>query len=412
MLNKKHILVVNQHGENRGDESAMRAMITGISNKISDVKFTVIVQFQDTSIELDFEQDVDVLHKKMSLFSFFNLVLFSLFRAIFLPIPFFLNDHTNKIIKAYKECDVVVSAPGGPYFGDIYSGHEILHWFYVWLAVVYKKPLFLYAPSAGPFENKMLNPVRKYFYRKFKVLSLREDISRGYLDKLLGGKEEIVVTADSAIQQSIKPLDKQEYFVGDNNIYLNKFIVAISAIEYKFPDCKNPQEKQAQYTSALLQCIEHIADRKNAHFLFIPQLYGKVHSDVPYLEYLVSNLPAHATWEIVDKNYNSDMQRAIFGMSDLCIASRYHPIIFASSSGVPGIGIYYEHKAIGFMRLMGIEEFAFDIRDLNSNLMLEKIDKAIDNREELKELMKGKIVPLKHRSALTPDPLVKPVNAG
>jgi hypothetical protein len=46
------------------------------------------------------------------------------------------------------------------------------------LAAHFKKPLFLYSPSAGPFENKLLNPVRRTMYRKFDVLATREEKTR------------------------------------------------------------------------------------------------------------------------------------------------------------------------------------------------------------------------------------------
>ena len=94
----------------------------------------------------------------------------------------------------------------------------------------------------------------------------------------------------------------------------------------------------------MLKCIKHIGSKQDCHFLFFPQLYGQVHSDVPYLEDLGQMLSSNFSWEIVDPNANSDMQRRLFGMTDLCIASRYHPQIFAGCNGVPGICIYYEHQ--------------------------------------------------------------------
>ena len=126
--------------------------------------------------------------------------------------------------------------------------------------------------------------------------------------------------------------------------------------------------------------------------MLFPQLYGRAHSDVPYLKQLGSSLSSNISWEIVDPNADSDMQRRLFGMTDLCIASRYHPQIFAASSGVPSICIYYEHKALGFMSSLGLEDFAFDIRNLDPDAMCAKLDEAMERHDELSALMKNNII--------------------
>ncbi len=406
IMRKKHILIINQHGENRGDESALRAMLHGLEKRLEDdTAFTVIVQFQDTSLQLDFDQDVTLLHMKMSLVEFALMVLYSLLRKIKITLPFLLCEQTRDIIKAYEKCDIVVSAPGGPYFGDIYANHEILHWYYVWLADLFKKPLFLYAPSAGPFTGKILNIVRKYFYKKFDIICLREEISKKYLENLLGKKQEIIVTADSAIQQIVKPYSREEYFQSRNSL-AKKFLVAVSAIEYKFPGESDPQKKQQEYTDALIDCLKYLTEIKECHFLFVPQLYGKVHSDMNYLVKLSEKLPPHTSWEIVSQELNSDKQRAIFGMCDLCIASRYHPQVFAGTSNVPGICIYYEHKALGFMQFLGMEDFAFDIRSLDVTAMKKQLTVAITEKEAITNTMKKNIKHVRQRSSKTSELLV------
>ena len=52
-------------------------------------------------------------------------------------------------------------------------------------------------------------------------------------------------------------------------------------------------------------------------------------------------------------------------MCDLHLAIRYHPAIVGNTGPVPGLCIYYEHKALGFMQQLGLERFAVDIRKLD-----------------------------------------------
>jgi polysaccharide pyruvyl transferase WcaK-like protein len=397
----KRVLIVNQHGENRGDEAAMRAMIKGLEKELGDVKITIVAQFQDTDLRLSFKQDVELLHMKMPHSHLLGLLLYSVGRLFKASIPFLLSSETKKIIESSKLADLVVSAPGGPYFGDIYYQHELLHWFYVFLACLYKKPLFLYAPSAGPFNIKPMNVVRKCLFKEFDVLCVREEISQEYLRTLLGDDVIIYLTADSALQESLESLERTDYFKGERAYLANKYLVSVSAIQYKYPGQDEIAEHQAMYTKAILRCLEHIGSKKDCHFLFLPQLYGRVHSDVPYLEHLGQSLSPGFSWEVVDPSADSDMQRRLFGMTDLCIASRYHPQIFAACSGVPGICIYYEHKALGFMSSLGLKDFAFDIRNLDADALCAKLDEAMEGHDELSAHIKKNIVKIQNRARRT-----------
>ena len=398
---RPHVLIVNQHGENRGDESAMRAMIDGLESALGPARYTIVVQFRDTSLVVPFRESVTLLHLRMPLIEMAGLFAFGALRCIGISLRMLLTSRTRRIVAAYESADLVISAPGGPYFGDIYADHEIVHWFYVWLATVYRKKLFLYAPSAGPFRIGWLNLVRRRLFPRFDVLCVREAISAAYLTALLGDGSEIHVTADSAIQQRIEPCRRDDYFRDERGSLAARTLVAVSAIEYRFPGEADPASMQLRYDDALTQCLRHLAASKQCHFLFIPQLYGAAHDDAPYLRRLAAQLPAGTSWELVDPALDSNMQRAIFGMADLCIASRYHPQIFAASAGVPGICIYYEHKALGFMNLLGLEEFAFDIRAPNATAMCQKLDEVLARRDALARQIEERMPALRARSRQT-----------
>lgn len=386
-----HILIVNQHGENRGDEAAMRAMLARLEQAAGRAEFTILYQFRDRDIRLDFPQKVEMLPIIMPVGEAASLVLFALLKLMGIEANGILLGKSRDIIAAYRRADLVLSAPGGPYFGDIYSGHELVHWFFVWLATLYRKPLGLYAPSAGPFQKRWLNLVRRRLYKAFDVRCSREEISAGYIRDLLGPGEHVHVTADSALQVRLDPMPRSEYFVGDRADLAERFIVGVSAIDYAYPGTANPDALRAQYEQAMVDLIAHVARERQSHFLLVPQLHGRFHSDVPFLRELGRRLPSDVSWEIVDDGFSSDDQRRIFGMADMFIASRYHPGIFASSAGVPGVCIYYEHKALGFMRQLNLEDFAFDIRNLDGQALIRAADRVLSDGRALRAHIEEKL---------------------
>ncbi len=191
------------------------------------------------------------------------------------------------------------------------------------------------------------------------------------------------VTADSAIQQRLEPFPRSEYFTGPRAYLGKRFLIGVGANDYSFPATPNPQEAKARYEAALIAALDHVTAGQDAHVMFFSQLYGRVHSDVAFLRSLGDRLRPGTSWELADPSFDSDMQRRLFGMLDTFIASRYHPNIFGHIAGVPGICVYYEHKQLGFMRQLGLERYAFDIRNIDTKLLCERWDELIAERAEL-----------------------------
>lgn len=391
----------------------MRAMLASLEEALEDpVRFTILYQFRDRDIELQLPQDVRMLPIIMPIHEAASLAIFGALKWLGLDVPAVLVGGATRIIEAYDEADLVLSAPGGPYFGDIYASHEIVHWFFVWLASLYEKRLALYAPSAGPFRNRVLNVVRRRLYQAFDLLCAREEISADYIRELVGPGTEVHVTADSALQVRLEPKRREDYFGEDRHSLRERFLVGVSAIDYAYPGADDPAALRHHYLDAMIELVTHVARSKPSHFLLVPQLHGRFHSDVPFLEELGSMLPSDVSWEIVDDELSSDEQRRIFGMTDMFIASRYHPGIFASSAAVPGICIYYEHKALGFMRQLDLEDLAFDIRKLDTPKLIEAADRVIRDREGLRAHIEERLPTLVATARRTTDLVAALVTRG
>jgi|GEM_PF-707852 len=395
--NSKNILIVNQHGENRGDEAAMRAMLDGISQYYPNSHFTLVCQFMQRDLTIDFKEDTTILPMLIPAIELPGLFIYIIFKSIGISLPFILGANAKRIIKAYKECDLVMSAPGGPYFGDIYSGalgyHELAHWLMIYMAKLHKKKAFLYSPSAGPFKKKWLNPIRKSLYNYFSELAIREEISQGYLKALLPHRK-IHLTADSALQRKVTPTTRKKYFGDRYEKLKDKFLVSVSVNDYKYPLSNDVAKNKADYLDCMIKLINHIATIQDAHFIMYPQLHGGVHSDYEFLEKVGSMINSNISWEIVDHDLNSDEQQSIWGMTDFTLASRYHPQIFSAIQGIPYLCIYYEHKQLGFIKALDLEKYAFDIYNVKFEEIKPLLEEAIENRAEIKEIINKNIQPI------------------
>ena len=393
----RHVLVVNQHGDNRGDEAALHGMLSGISRANGGpVRFTVIHQFADdrSARELAASSGFDVawISLKLSPLEGLRLVAYLLTRLSAL-----LGPVGRATIAAYRGADVVVSAPGGPYLGDIYIGHEPVHWLYVWMARFHKKPAALYATSAGPFERAWANPFRRITYRCFDEVIVREEISAAHIRALFGTRRrnvEVRVTVDAALQVSVPPVQRDSA--------LRR--VVVSAIDWKYEGDASPAARRTTYDNAIAAAVVELCGGVAAEVVLVPQLHG-VHRDAPYLERLAALIrdavANDVTVSVFDESRDMLAQRGLFASADFVVAGRYHPAVFALSAGVPQVCIPYEHKATGVLQLAGLSDVVMPINNVTPDRLCEVARRVRDTADSVRARSQDAAVRLADLSSQT-----------
>ena len=379
--NECRVLIVNQHGDNRGDEAALDAMLHGIETRFPNAEFTVIHQFQNDTSAREMRPEVQWISLRLSPLEGARLVIYLAFRVLGLR-PRFLLGHVGKeTIRAYERADIVISAPGGPYFGDLYINHEPVHWLYVWMGALHRTPCFLYATSAGPFKKKWANPFRRFTYRRFESIFVREEISASYVRGLFGDRKrnvDVHVSVDSALQVAVSARARDT----------QRNLIVVSAINWHYNGAANVAERRERYDQSIADAINVLTQDLPSDVIFVPQLHGTQHRDSPYLSHLAEVTkkcvaPKDVTVTVLDETTNMRTQRSLFASADWVIAGRYHPAVFALSAGIPQICIAYEHKALGLLTLAGLDDVVLDIQEVTGEALLAKAHHLISHREDI-----------------------------
>jgi colanic acid/amylovoran biosynthesis protein len=343
------IVVLTQHGDNRGDEAAMRAMVRGVGERLPGAEFVIVQQFADADSEVELSHPASYLPMGLPVWEYARLALFALLLFFRLRVPAIAGQRGRAIIDALARADLAISAPGGPYFGDLYADHEIAHWLLVFVAKGLGKPLILYAPSCGPFDHRWLRPVRRFGFRCFDAVCLREPISAAMLEQFVGIRA--VVTTDAAFQDVVPPADRHPWLDGADQL----LVVAV----------RDPGgELTTSYDRAVLDAIHAAVERAPTTVVFLPQLHGATHRDAPYLQSVAGRVAGAHRVVVADESIDSNGHRALVAAADFVIAGRYHPAVFAISAGTPVLVIAYEHKAMGVAEAAGITEWAMWLDDV------------------------------------------------
>ena len=158
-----NILIINQPLNNRGDESAHKALMRRLSKAFPSAIIKVLfVNSLNKDCINQFDAKLPNVQYHNEFVQYFgalvNLFRKGLIQAIRLhPV---LHD---KVLKKYQWADVVVCAPGGICMGGFKNWN---HLFMLHIAKMLGKPLCYYGRSFGPFPTKTKNDII------FKKLSL------------------------------------------------------------------------------------------------------------------------------------------------------------------------------------------------------------------------------------------------
>ncbi len=357
------IVVLNQHGDNRGDEAAMRAMVRGVGDRLRSPEFTIIHQFGDQKSEVPLAYPTTYLSLRLPLLEYVRLSAFGLAQVLGIEHSQILGRQGRPISAAIRNADLVLSAPGGPYFGDIYSGHELVHWLVVWIAHNADRPLMLYAPSCGPFRHRLLNRVRRRGFGWFDSITLREARSAELLRQLTGLSA--TVTADSALQDVVTPTRRNIYAAEDETL----LVMAV----------RDPgRDQRERHDQSVLAAIERICERAPTSVVFLPQLHSPARRDAPYLAELADRVTSARHVTVASETLDSTAQRAIVAAADLVISGRYHPTVFAIASAVPVLVIAYEHKMTGVAEAAGIASWVTPVCDLDPKQLADQAQSLMD----------------------------------
>lgn len=385
------VLIVNQHGGNRGDEAACRGMIYGLRRFIPGADIRIATVYP---LELKGLTDIPLTD---------NLCLRDLGgqkvarRMLGYIIDFYAGSRARpqhrELLTWYREADLIISAPGGPYLGDLYPWTEKELAFHIMLGTLSRSPVMVYAPSMGPFERRFSNRWRRMILKRVDLITVRESISAGYLSSLGIHLDRKYITADSALQQPVQPDLGESVFRREGLVADRKYIGFVPLEIERF----RTDSDRMHYIEVLTQLLRLLSQQFDAHFVVFPQRCG-IWDDTPFIEFIVSVSGEGNRVHIVSAACNSDEQQALVGRMDGFISFRYHPTIFAMRQYVPCVAVTYEHKLRGFMQAVGMDEYCFDVGSVTAAQVLQKFEELWGERNEIRKRVESSVLRLERES--------------
>lgn len=355
----KKILIVNQPLNNRGDESAHKALVRSLLNRTQETRIRVL--FVDRPENWDVRPYIveDERVEYVYLHSYLKANKVSLVALRKKEREFLWNIHpfTRKIKAQYDWADLVVCAPGGVCMGPFQMWD---HLFFLKWAKHCHKPLAYFGRSFGPFPietnaNRQFRDISYEMLHYFSFLSIRDKITEKIATEI---GIPFISTVDTAfldnpvadIPYEIKmSLQRKEYMV-----FIPNYLLWHPYYEGKFSI-----DELLDFYCRMIRTIWEYDSKLS--IIMLPQTFGNWNMwDDINLFRMIAERMNDSRIIVTSDCYSSDIQQTIIKDAKFVVGARYHSIVFAINQNVPFIALSYEHKIAGLLETLGKTDCMID----------------------------------------------------
>jgi polysaccharide pyruvyl transferase CsaB len=222
-----------------------------------------------------------------------------------------------------------------------------------------------FAQGVGPVKNKVFRFLIEKVLNRVDYISVRDDKSKTFLEKLGIKKNKINSIDDPVFALNISNLELDQKEKKDDEIKN----IGISVRNWH----------QNSYLDSLADFLNTLGEKNNISITIIPFHQGK---DVEISKKLQGMLEVDS--RLRSYTDNLDEVNEFYKKLDLFIGVRLHSLIFSVVNGIPFIGISYDPKTDSL-----IEEMGYQDKITTENITVEKLqssyNKIINQEEEIKE---------------------------
>ncbi len=291
----------------------------------------------------------------------------------------------NKIIRAYRETDLVIDEAGISFVDS--RGPVMNTYAFVCAAVpmLVGTPVVKYSQALGTFKNPINKFLAKWILPKIRLICAR---GQGTYDNLhsIGIKDNVKLCADGAftmedsdtIAAMVDDVCAEDAFYTDNVVGLS-----ISSVVQKKCDSMG-----IDYKRAMVDFIDAL--NKRGYPVLIIANAARIHSQKPRNNDLMICDAVYdevANQEMVrwyHKEMDAEEIRSYIGKCRYLVASRFHAMIGALQKKVPVLLVGWSHKYQEVLDMFRLGQYAIDFSKLTVESLLSSFDEFVQNEGEIR----------------------------
>jgi len=283
----------------------------------------------------------------------------------------------NETLKILHESDVIIVCGGGFLGGKKYD--SLMHLFQIYVNTLFKSKVVVMGTSIEPMNKGIIKKYTEKILKKVDYIFAREKITYNYLESFLdNNKFELIPDMAFMLEDYKETENKIDSFSGNY-----KYVIGITVRKWNFPNSSNSEKSMLNYTNTIVETIDYF-NKKECIFVFIPQVIVENGNDIEVAHKIKERLQNKDGIIVIEDDLTPVELKGLISKCDIFVGTRMHSNIFATSMKVPTVAIAYEKKTNGIMGTVKLDEYVLEIDQINSNELINKVEKCLKNRETIK----------------------------
>jgi polysaccharide pyruvyl transferase CsaB len=297
----------------------------------------------------------------------------------------------DQIAAASKECDLFLLGGGGlfhDYWGvnpdDMLTENSYGISYYSgipYLAALNNKPCVLYSAGVGPLLTDEGKEMTRSTADLCELITVRDIQSKEWLVSLGIQPDRIHVGSDPAFNLPIDHSFGKEYFAKLES-KIGQLVIGVSIRPWEI------SISNQAWQQVVAEALDEIIRDLDATLLFLP--FQRDETNDPLIDDYAASLALIEMMDQKDKvlilsdHVTPSQLAGVISQCDLLVGMRLHSLIFATMAGVAFVAIAYDPKIQQFVKELEVSAYAVPIGGMNKALLSSLIDRAWQNRLEIK----------------------------
>lgn len=348
---------------NRGDAAILDGLLSGIRARVPHAKLTVTSRFPSLTRKVHGVEAID-------------------------------DRDVVRVMGAIDAADLVVGC-GGSYLTDLYPRDLQARLATIHACARAGKPFAVFAQSIGPFTTPLSRLAARTALQGAAWIHVRDPASAKVVHDL-GVTTPVSVGVDAAVVGRSTPPRPGG----------RRPVLGVTVRRWHFPGDPDPAAAQERYERAVAEACDAWAVYTGGLVRFYSTctaLGGYAQDDRVTARRVAERMRTLADVEMaIDLPF--DVVRGQLGACDLVLGTRMHSLIFATTAGVPAVGVAYEFKTGEWLESVGLGELWRPIEDPTG--LASMLLHAWENRAALAATLADRLPTLRARGEAQLDQLV------
>jgi len=262
--------------------------------------------------------------------------------------------------------------------------------------------------SWGPFKNKSVSLFTRAMLRDAQLVCAREKISYDHLIESGCVKpQKILLSPDLAFQFRASPSKRGQRILHEAGLTDRNRPIITMTPNMRIFERTPGQGANNTYLSTLIDVITHFLHKTPCQIVLIPHeaSYRRA-NDTELCKMIIEQIQDRERVCMLRADRSAADIKAVIGLSEFLVASRYHSLIGALSMRTPAAVIGWSHKYDEVMRELGLEQWVVDLVRQPANSTTDVVLKAWEKRDAIRKVLQERVPELEKKSALALDRMI------